>query len=440
MKRVLQMVLAFSLPVLAACGSASGSSAEVSYKSDPDSQQDSSDNSVGSLAAFSTAGTIEETELYNDNGLIITAKSLEYNNSSVTLNLHFDNSSDTDYSISAGSIGYDVNAVNGMMVQAGWIHTDVYAGSSADEGMDFSYNALQGVGVDSISTLEVGFTITDPDYHSTYTGPLKLTTSLAEPKDRGYEQSVQSKEAQSYFGYSMKKFDGDVNYQGADFEMKSLAIVETSDGLTALLEVKNNGSEVRIGVISDISFNDVVVCSGRWTSDLVNPGDTAVMTFDFDSLLSEEERAAIGMGEIGKVDFTFDVENSDYDSLNAAAVISETFGENTSYESNGTEVYNGDNIRILSTGTSKDKRYFIAGFIVENSGEEHWVDTDNSVSVNGTMVDSYSSSALAEPGKTYALFVKVSLDDLSEKGITDVTQMDVNFDIGWDTHKVTITY
>lgn len=80
-------------------------------------------------AGFKQAATISETVLVDQDGIKVTATELTYSKYAASLELTLENSTDSDYEIMSGTLGYSCNSVNGIMT-GGYFNCDVKAGTN----------------------------------------------------------------------------------------------------------------------------------------------------------------------------------------------------------------------------------------------------------------------------------------------------------------------
>ena len=188
-KNILSCLLAIGVLVsLAACGgpAVSGGDAGSSTpesglsQSTPTGAQGQPDET---LSLFNVNATLAETVLVDEGGVKITATGLTYTAYSADLGLTIENNSGKDLSFVSGSLGYSCNSVNGYMVDEGYLNCDVANGKKANDVIRFSYEALMAYGIQEIADMEIGFSITDDEYNSTYSGPRALRTSAADTHD-----------------------------------------------------------------------------------------------------------------------------------------------------------------------------------------------------------------------------------------------------------------
>ncbi len=172
--------------------------------------ESSTDSDFGSeFAMFKKDQAIEETVLYELNDVKITATGLNYGDYNVELNVTLENHSDRDLTFLAGTMGYSCNAVNGWMIEDGWINEDVTAGGSVDTTVRFNTTELLFHGITEVADIQVGFEIEDADYNKIYTGPLTTTTPLAASYDYGndiYRKAINSRALQLNYDYTIDAF------------------------------------------------------------------------------------------------------------------------------------------------------------------------------------------------------------------------------------------
>lgn len=206
MSILLAMVL---LASLAACSSADapGSGAGSQPAATRDAASSTPDGNAAeqpeaTLEPFNRNAALDETVLVDEGGIKITATGLTYTDYSAYLALTIENNSGKDLSFVSGSLGYSCNSINGYMIDDGYLNCDVSNGKKANEVVEFVYDALMPYGINEIADLEIGFTITDDDYNSTYTGPRALRTSAADAHDYGtdhYQQTITSSAAMNTY-------------------------------------------------------------------------------------------------------------------------------------------------------------------------------------------------------------------------------------------------
>lgn len=213
-RKFLPLLLAIALfaGALAGCSAPGGdpSPADGTQAGDPAAQTE------GQLGQFRTDATLAETVLVDEGGVKITATGLTYTAYSVDVALTIENNSGKDLSFVSGSLGYSCNSINGYMVNDGYLNCDVANGKKANDTISFYVDALMLYGIDEIADLEIGFSMTDDGYNTTYSGPRQLKTSAFDAHDYGadpYQETITSRAAMRAYGYEIAHFTQDALYE-----------------------------------------------------------------------------------------------------------------------------------------------------------------------------------------------------------------------------------
>ena len=443
--------LALSTSLVGTAYAATAKTAASSSLSDSSAHSASSTSANAAVndptrSEFSQAGTIDETVLIDEAGIKITATGLTYTSSAVELDLVIENNTDQDLEFLSGTLGYSINSVNGVMVDDGYLSCDVAAGKKAKDAMSFSYRDLMVYGITEISDIEVGIYTSDGDWTTDdfYSGPRRVVTQLASTYgyDKNfYQSSINSKELQTEYDYTMPLLATDVLYDQAGVSLISEGLLVNKDGESALmLEFVNNSPELLRIETSDISINGLQVQgSGTWSGDSIAPFKHRIVQLKLSSLLDQKLWGAFGIKNAASVGLTIGLENSAGDDVAEPLPITVTTSkEPASVDPAGTEVYNnGAGLRIVSKGivdSPKDYNNDVyALFIIENTSGQP-VDASlvsGSASTNGFMADTYSWSADIPDGQSSAAIVELTGSSLEENDITgaaDITELELAFE------------
>lgn len=150
---VVLMVIAFG------CGSSeSDESKEVVTQSGENGEQETAGTDIGVEESASQGVTIEEQEVLNQDGIVITAK--EYVTDSIWgdgISLLIENNSDKTV-----TIGCEALIVNNYMISDLFV-SEVAAGKKANEVMYLSSSGLRAAGIDSVGQIEVYFYVYDSE-------------------------------------------------------------------------------------------------------------------------------------------------------------------------------------------------------------------------------------------------------------------------------------
>ncbi len=260
-------------------------------ESSAESSEADLEEDIGEVPEFSQKPTIEETVLYDENNVRITATSLQYNNSSVSVALTFENDSDKDLSFISNSLGYSCNYVNDFMVSEGYVYCDVPSGETAEDEASFSYDGLLTYGITEMAEVGIGFMISDDDFNYIYTGSCPLKTSAADTYDSGSEnfiEAISSKAVMNAYGYTVPYYTDEALYNSDAMEVTSAAFLEKDGDTTLALEVKNLTDAAIYVQSSDISGNGNILYDSTWSSNTINAGKKAIITLQFSSMTDSD--------------------------------------------------------------------------------------------------------------------------------------------------------
>lgn len=395
------------------------SKTELNDTSDTDDEDyDDSDSDT----PFNGKGSIEDTVIFDEKGVKITASNLQYGDSEATMDLELENDSKKDLSFVSGSIGYSCNSVNGYSVSSMYVNEDITAGDKASTNVSISYGEMQALGITDIAELEIGFQVETTDYKDyLITGPLKIETSSASSYDKKkdtYQTAMKDGTFEKATGYKVKTFKKDKFYSEEGIDLISAAIIDKDGNDDVILELKNTSDEVRHFGVGDFAINGLVVSSSDWTSETVNPGEIGALDVDIDNMLNAEEYATLNIGDIKNVSFHATINNSKGKSLKENDTVEIAFsGKKTKVDDSGDEIYDKNKIRIVYKGVSESDSiyYYVLLAAYNDTGKTIYVsDEYDTTSVNGTMVDETTYSTVVEPGQVGIMkygITKSSLED-----------------------------
>lgn len=264
-----------------------------------------------SIGKFDTTPTIEESVIYNENDIKITANNLTYTNRSAELKLTFENNTDKDLSFICGSVGYDIISVNEYMADDGYISCDVPAGESASDKMTFDISSLKAYGITCIADITTGFDISDDNYNSIYTGPLQIKTTAADSYDYSqnrYMDIIKSGKFEGEFDCTIDYVSDKTIYNNLDFQISSVAVSTNSDGIPILaLEFANNSTERMHFKIKEVHINNNLVYESLWTSNSINSKKKFVEGINLSQLAEKYEGDSNDISTISNISFVFEI-------------------------------------------------------------------------------------------------------------------------------------
>ena len=259
------------------------------------------------LDEFYTQASIEETLLYNENNVKITANELTYSDYSADLSITIENNSDMELSLICGSAGYHVNSINGYMVDDGYLNCKLSAGQSATDTISFKFNSIIAYGITSIADIEIGFNIQNEN-SVTYTGPLKLKTSIADSYDYSanrYRKVLNNGAFEAKFNSKMNYFSEDKLLETSGLCVTSAAVITNTDGKPILLlEIENTSDEQIFINTNKVHLNNYLVYDSLWSSDNLNPSTKYVIDMSLADIANKYEGAFEDVSKISAISFT----------------------------------------------------------------------------------------------------------------------------------------
>lgn len=437
MKKMLCLLLALALMgSLTACGggqpggsgTASGGASASSAQggqSDPTLPADKGEKPE----MFSVRPTIAETVLVDELDVRITATGLSYTAYDAELTLSIENNSGQDLSFRSGTMGYSCNSINGYMVDGGYLNADVAAGKKANETIRFSADGLMILGITDIADLEIGFDIDTSDY-DTYlqTGPIPLKTSLAETYDYSadtYQTALSNGSLAAAYDYTVDYSAQEALYDQLGIKVLSQAVITNTDGDRALLlEAENTSSEQVYISTGDFRLNGLLVQSGTWSSNSLNPGKRRVAVLNLSSMLDEAYWDIYGLADIADITFSFAPKNLEYVDLKAPEDLTVTLpGVSGSYDASGETLYDEGGVQIVYKGLVDDSSDYsddIHALLLVSNGTDRPFSADvayDSLSANGFMTDFLCYGKTVPAGGGAVMDVELQGSSLEENGI-----------------------
>lgn len=280
MKKLLSITFAVLLAMsLSACGSSTDG--DVSPSGDV---QTPSGVSTGSPTAEETTppekqeATINETVLLDEQGVKITAKSLDCGALfGAEVKLLIENESGQDLTFQCRNA-----SVNGYMVET-MMSVDVVSGKKANDSMTFMRSDLDTCGISAIADMEFSFHIFTTEGWDTYldTPQIQLKAAISDTYEYTFDDS------------------GDLVYDGNDIKIVIKRLAEDSSilGPSIMVYIENNSGKAITVQTRDVSINGFMV-NPIFSSDVAT-GKRALDTITFmSSELEENEITAIETSEL----------------------------------------------------------------------------------------------------------------------------------------------
>lgn len=397
------------------------------------------------LPKFDQSAVIETTVILDQDSIKVTATALEYDDYSANLKLSLENNSDKTLTFSTNTLGFSGNSINGFMIPDGYFNSEIAPGKKANETATFSYDYLQLFGINEIADIVLGIRVTDEDYNETIYPDCQVKTSIADSytyDNTSYQKAISSTAVQKALGFASTYFTTDVLYDADDIQIVSEMLISNEDDeQMLLLEAVNSGTEMKNMVVAGLSVNGLTVYDGNWSSTTINSGKCGVISVNLNDVFNEQYWEAYGLTDISSIDVKVGIQDG-WD-LKDENTVHLTIGEDAPLNLDGAELFNQDNIRIISKGIlghedEYDSNLYLALLIENGTDEAFDVSVQNdSLSVNDIMISEFSSDTNIQPHAYGVLIVELYGSDLEESDITDVDQIQkvecvIEFGEGYD--------
>lgn len=406
--------------------------------------QDSTESSK-ELPEFDQSAIIETTVILDQDNIKVTATALEYDDYSANLKLSLENNSDKTLTFSTNTLGFSGNSINGFMIPDGYFNSEIAPGKKANETATFSYDYLQLFGINEIADIVLGIRVTDEDYNETIYPDCQIKTSIADSytyDNTSYQKAISSTAVQKALGLTSTYFTTDVLYDADNIQIVSGTLISNEDDeQMLLLEAVNSGTEMKNMVVAGLSVNGLTVYDGNWSSTTISSGKCGVISVNLNNVFNEQYWEAYGLTDISSIDVKVGIQDG-WD-LKDENTVHLTIGEDVPLNLDGTELFNQDNIRIISKGIighedEYDSNLYLALLIENGTDEAFDVSVQNdSLSVNDIMISEFGSGTNVPPHAYGVLIVELYGSDLEDSDITDVDQIQkvecvIGFGEGYD--------
>ena len=244
--------------------------------------------------------TIDETEIYNANGIVITATEISESWLGTEITINITNDSTQNIIVSSRDL-----SVNGYMMPLSGLYCDVAAGKKAVESLTLSYSELAQAGIETIADIEFALNIYNSDTYVDIdnTSLIKLSTSAAP----GFVQPIDD--------------SGDVLYDANGIRVicKGLKNDTLWEGALVFYIENNSGSYVSV-YSENVSVNGYMVDDAMWA-------DLRSQTRCIDSmyLLSFENIGLEGIDDVENIEFSLNIVDEYWNLIATTDIISLDF-------------------------------------------------------------------------------------------------------------------
>ena len=386
------------------------------------------------LPAFSHEGQIQETVLLEESGAKITALSLGYSGSAVTLYLQLENTGKQTLTFSCNSEKYGCNAINGYMVGSGLLERELAPGESARDALTFPIADLQLLGIHEIADICLGFQIT-AGYQDAYTGPLQVKTNLADSYDysrSSFQKTIQDPGLYGSYGLTLESFTAFEPEEGEKISLISTAAVTNRQGgLNLLVEVQNNTEEPLAAIVGNLSLNNLVVSASSVAGGVINPGSRMMVPVIPREIPAPDLLKDLKLEDPSSAGLVLQSLDGQANLLDDPVSISiELSGKSKGWNREGLVVYEDPQVRILYEGTAKEKDTILDDmvviYLVENltEGPMGFSGTKQGCLINGQKLDCSSQPLMLAKDQGGLLLIGLPSYKLNMIGLTDPEQIE----------------
>lgn len=229
------------------------------------------------IAETSTEVSIEESVIFDQDGIKITAKSLDMTGFfGPEIKLLIENGSEKSVTVQSRN-----TSVNGYMIEP-MLSADVAAGKKANDTLTLTQSDLDAAGITTIADIELSFHIFDSESWDTIidSDPIRIETSAADGFEYLYDDS------------------GDLVYNenGVEIVVKGLSEDGSWLGPSIVVYIKNTGDKNVTVQARDVSINDFMVeavfscdiLSGKHAVDMISFMSSDLEANDINSIESVE--------------------------------------------------------------------------------------------------------------------------------------------------------
>lgn len=400
-------------------------------------EEEENDENIGStvidvLGEFLSITGIEETVLYEENDLLITASNLTYTDYAVEIEIVIENNGSDNLNFQTG---YEHIIVNGFTFPDGYMSCDVSAGKKAKDIISLDYDEMMIYGIYELQQLAIGFRITDEDYESIDIVPVEVALTNTDPfviDETAYQDAITNLATQNEYNYSVVHFAADTFYDCKNIRVLSQCLIKNQyDEILLLMEVFNDSTENIRFKVNNIAVNDLIIYGGGyWSSDAVLPGTRNIIEVNLSNLLTESYWELYGIENIASITVDASLTDTEYEEIESQSSISFIIPDvESSYSKDGNTVYTDDNTDIIFKAIIDGERDYDDSvyilLLAENKSSKtiYLQDEYDSFSINGFMSNSSFGSTYIKPGQSALLEIEIYEYMFEDSGITEASDI-----------------
>ncbi len=359
---------------------------------------------VGALVApgsydytFNTSGTVGETVLFDNEYAKVTVTGITYDDYRAVIGFKMENKTDQIIKLSNNSSVVFVNKLE----DSSYLSETLEPKSTVETELRLYLDQLLLMGVNALAHIDMTFLIEDDEYEELATVPVSFDTSAAADykyDEMAFYNAVNHAKAMEDNEYQVLYANKNVAEDSANgMKIASVAVVrqKVSDndygGVVLLCEIVNTGSTPLKTGCGYLTANGIVVDGYSNYSEDLPAGYRTVKILGITTTLPYTAWTSFGINDIYSIDFAVEKCNDYFDLLSTLPVHVDISAGTPAVNKDGTEVYNKNNIKVISKGKTQDDDCIYFSFLVENNtGKEILMsDVYDSFKVNGEAADNW---------------------------------------------------
>ncbi len=253
---------------------------------------------------FDTSATLEKKTVTSKDGNVLTFDKLEYDGDSAIINFTLKNNGEE-----ARVAMVEAVSVNGVMIQSSasvWTEP----GEEKQDVIYLTLDAMRLYGIFEIAELDLQIQMYNEEWEDEELIDVELKTSAqATNSADDYIKAVNSAAAQETLGFNVVETISERKDLGNDLYLESIVYMQIEDGSYLLLEVDNEGEQMRNAYACITQINKLGAYDGLDMN--IYPGAKAILQLDAEWALPSIKREVFGMSEIYEI--LYDITTYDCD-------------------------------------------------------------------------------------------------------------------------------
>lgn len=440
MKKYITLFLTLSLLLLlSACGSQTKSETskdeKAASKTKNDEKMEHKEGQGSEVEGFldGSREAIEETVLYDKDGVKIIAKKLQDSEFSVNLDLDIINKSEDFIQINIGDEERSYHSINGMMIDTSPMVTRLEPGQQAVNTLYFNKKDIEALGIKEIAEIGLGMQFFNKDYELLHREFCSIKTSSSSSHDYSkdeFQELYSAPEETAKLGLTVDAFLTESLYDVNGLKHIATVLHTSKEGMkTLLLEFENQSKEAAVIYYSGLSIDGLSLSNAK-DDVVILEGKRAILELDLDSGVRREFWDQMAIYGIGRASFQLGqskIDEFEPGEMERAEI--RIMDAEVGVDMTGTEIFNKNGLHIVHKAflqsSSKDEEHYYCYLAIENKTEKtlFFDVVYESFKVNTKLLDYWCDGIYLKSGETGIMGIKIYEDDMSEQQIQSLNEI-----------------